>query len=201
VSAGEKRAKTCKAFETYTGIPGLKRLVQYGRERSTARIVMELDGRLVNLGSPDNLFSQTEFARTVAIATSRMPTHCDRNTWSTLVGTLLQNATDVIEIEAEALSEQLREWIGCGYQEKAVIVDAPADDTLAAGEPYVVGTVLHLTAADLGDHLRREVGEQVSTHALRVALRELGAERETVHFRRGDKSTSRSYYVIETEGL
>jgi hypothetical protein len=191
-------------FGLHTGIAGLDRLVQYGRDRSTARLVLELEaGGRVNLGSPDNLFSQTEFGRTVAIATQRMPKPLARKDWDTLVAALLLHATDVVEVEAEQLSEAVLEWIQCGYQDRAVVVDTPDDETVSAGEPYQTDGRLMLTATHLADHLRREVGETVSSHALRVALREIGAERVTVHYRRGGGSanTSRSYYSLSLEIL
>lgn len=181
-------------------IPGVQRFVQYGRDRSTARITMYLEGgTAVRLGPVDTLFSQAEFSKAILVGLGIMPTRQTTNEWRDLVGAIFVAGMDVEEDPDVTAVGRVLEWLRAGYADRAVPKD---DEVIQAREPYTADDGVYVCADSFRKYVRLEHSDIIGPEELRAALRDIGAERVTVSFRRpaGGHSTA-SYYCVPHTAL
>jgi hypothetical protein len=191
----ETRHQALEAFGQLTGVTGISRLVQRGRDPQTARFTLELDdGREVRIGTIDNLWSQTQLAKVVAVTMSSVLMPCEAKDWRIAIGALIVHATDVEETPGETLEDAVADWL----ERYAGNATTDSDGAAATGAPFIEDGHLHVNASDLAKYIRREYTEQIKLHDIRQALADLGYERRAVNYVRGTgnnaKRSSTSYY-------
>lgn len=191
----EDRRTLTAEISRLLGIPGVTRFVQYGRDRASARITMYLDdSRAVRLGPVDTLFSQSEFQKAILVGLGIMPTRQTTNEWRDLIGAIFVAGMDVEEDPDATTTGRVLEWLRAGYVDRAVPKD---DEVIQAREPYTAEDGIYVCVESLRKYVRLEHSDIIGSEELRAALRDLGAERVTVSFRRATGgNTSASYYCI-----
>jgi hypothetical protein len=198
MTSDERRTQALTSFSQATGLPAIGRIEQRGRDPQTALYTIQFaDGRNVRVGTIKILWSQAELARVFAVAIGIVPPAVDPSAWRIAIGVLINCATDVIETNGESFETLVSEWVRA-YTAKA----APSPHHAApAGDPYTDNNELYVSANSLARYVRREYSEQVDSHALRVALVDIGFERETVYYTRNGKRSSTSYYHCPLDRL
>ncbi len=193
--------KVVAAFAQVLVLPPLDRLVQDGRDPTTASFVFEFhDGREVKFGSSKDLASRTEFARAMAIALDTVPRMPKPSEWELHVLSLLAHGTTVVEVEGETFEDTVREWV-LSYAGRATRDRAGA---AVIDEPFVENGDLHIHAQALAGFVRSRLAERVEVGPLRKALRAIGFERKVINYVDGSTSSGRntsSYYVIPRQLL
>lgn len=178
--SSEIRQEALDLFAHYTGIEGLIRLVQRGRDPLTARFVFEMsDGARVRVGSIDKLWSQAEIGKSLAVAIGRVPLPVKTSEWRQLVAVLVRHATDIEEAPDQALADRLLDWLD-QYITGAATTDR--DGAVQRREPFVEDGDLWVHAGHLARWVRREYSEQVSDVDVRGALADLGFAAARVTF-------------------
>jgi hypothetical protein len=197
-----QRQATLNDFATITGFTGIRRLVQEGRDRATARYTIELDnGQRVRVGTIDNLWSQAELGKVVLVTLGINLQVVKASDWRPIIGALIVDATDVEEAADERYEETVREWIA-RYASRATNDRAAA----AHGDAFHDNGDTYLTANELARYVRRNYSETVKLVELRQALKDLGFERVNVSYDKPSSNghrtrSSTSYYRIDSTQL
>lgn len=196
----EHRTETLAMFATLSGLGGIDRLIQRGRDPQTARFSLQMtDGRVVHVGTIATLWSQSELGKACAVALGIVPKPIKASDWRSAIGALIAYATDVIETPGESFEDTVHDWVTRYSARVATTNDR--DGAAAIGAPFVDDGDLHISANELARYVRREYSEQVKLTELRQALTDLDFERVTVNYSRGKKRSSTSYYRLPIERL
>lgn len=188
----DKRVITLAAFGELTGLTGIDRLVQRGRDPITARFTLEFtDGRSVRVGTIETLRSQTKLESVLMVAIDRGIAPVKAADWRSAIGALILHCKDVEETVGESFEETVREWL-VAYTMRATKDRAGAVPT---GSPFTEDGDLYISVAKFRVFIEREYGHPVKMHELWAALGDLGLGRETLNYLKpGGKRSSASYY-------
>jgi len=177
-----------------------QRITQRGRDPETARFSMHLRERgEVHLGTVKVLWSPVETAKVLAVSLNVGMEYVKPRDWRSIVLGVVRFAVEVEEIEGESFVDSVREWLA-DYLEIASL-GADRDGAAAQGTPFRADEKIHITAKDFIRYVRRDLSERVELPAVREALCDVGFERKTIMYARGDKRSSKSYYVIDAAAL
>lgn len=194
--SAEKRATVLDNFAARTQLIGITGVTQRGRDND-ARFTMHTDAGLsVHLGTIDGLWSQTQFAKHCAVSLGQLPRPMKPGEWQSLVASLIHHVVEIEDATGETFVDTIAGWARA-YADRAT----ESEEGIPNGEPFLKDGELYLTATDLAKTIRREHMEQVSLPDIRQALRDLGAEQKTLHYRKttakGTSNSSVSYYRLE----
>lgn len=189
------RTEALHDFGALTGVHDIARVIQRGRDPQTARFSFEMDDNTeLRIGTIDNLWSQAQLGKVLAVTRGVVPMPCKPADWRAAIGNLIHFATDVEEHEGERFEDTVRDWL-MAYSRRA---STDREGAAAAGQPFLDGADLYVSASDFAKYLRREYSETVKLHELRQALTDLGFERRTIMYVLGKGDTQRrsstSYY-------
>lgn len=198
VPSPTKKRLALDLLSTRAEIGKIERIVQRGREPETARYTIEMaDGRTVRVGTIRVLSSQAEMGKVLAVTIGCMPPPIEAKDWRLLVTAIVNHALEVDEAPGETFADTVRDWLA-DYAKDA---GTDANGCCATRRPFVDDGWLHIHVADLARSIRRQYSASVKEGELRVALADLGFERVTMNYTRGQKRSTTSYYRAPTDVL
>lgn len=196
------RTAALNDFAEATGVDGLSKIVQHGRDPDTARFTIVMDDGRETRVTAKTFFSKTALSRAFGVALGLPIKPLTYKQWDGLTSDLIRNVIDVEELADEDLPSTLRDWL------EAYAAGATTDHQEAAAQrlPFIRDGELHVAVDGLVKFIRREYSEQIARSDLRQALRDLGFERTLVMYVRGGrnnggKRTSASYYHTPLDTL
>jgi hypothetical protein len=199
----DDRALALDAFNELIGVEGPNRITaigQRGRDPQTARFTFTLgDGRTIRIGTIDTLWSQPQLGKVVAVTMSASLIPVEPKDWRISIAMLVRHVIEVEETPGESLEDAVSDWLG----RYMGIASTDPDGAAATGAPFIEDAYLHVNASDLARYIRREYTEQIRLNDLRQALADLGYERVTINYVRGEgknrRRSSTSYYRAPIE--
>ncbi|MEQ9319011.1 MAG: hypothetical protein RIF41_07610 [Polyangiaceae bacterium] len=195
----DKRTAALQALENHLGLAGVRRVVQRGDNATEARFSLEfVDGRVVHLGPVAVLLSQAKLTQELAAAIGNVPPSVPPADGEALTAAIFAHCVDRVSTHGETTLDTYRDWLRAYISERAVEDEAGA---APAGEPFLRDGRAYIKAESFRLAVGRQWGEQAGLGDVRQTLRDLGAEQTTVHWRKGARKSSTSYYEIPLEGL
>lgn len=193
------RRKALDKFADMAGLERIERLVQSGRDPESAHYTIWMqDGRTVRLGTIRALWSQTEMSKVLAVTLGKPLPPISPASWDNTRTRLLAHAVEVEERDGETFADTVRDWLGA-YCEKAH--SGERDGAMAAKRPFTENEDIHVHAVSFARDIRRQYSATVKERDLISALGDLGFERRTIHYSRGGKRSTASYYVAPIDVL
>jgi hypothetical protein len=204
MSASRQRA--AELFSILLEIPQISHLVQRGRDPEQARYTLVFaDGRAVRIGTIKILWSQAEMGKVLAVTLGCVPLSVDAKDWRNAIRAIIVHCTDVEETPDETFEATVADWVRAYANRTATSRDR--EGAAPSGEPFLEEGKLFITANSLAKFIRRDYSEQIKLYELRSALRDIGFQQETVHWRRAtagrakSKSSSTSYYSVDQDTI
>lgn len=195
ISDARRRAQQRKALERFqniAGLPAIDRLVQRGRDPESAHYTLHMvDGREVRIGTIKILWSQSEMSKVLAVTLGKtLPPDMSNSDWSTVRTGLIRAAIEIDETPGEGFADIVRDWLGA-YCESA---GTDRNGAMASKRPFVENDDIHVHAISFARDIRRQYSATVKERELITALADLGFVRRTMHYTRGGKDSTASYY-------
>lgn len=187
----DRRKRVLAIFAKTIDTPPIAAVHQRGRDAETARFTIELqDGRKIRIGTVKTLRSQTELGSVLAVAIGSGGPMAEQKDWRKIWSLLFRDGITVQETDGENFTATVREWLA-GYSSGAT---HDREGAAAGGLPFIDDDHLHVQVDNLTTYLRGKYGEVPRRAELWSALAELGFERVAIHYTKGDRRSSKSYY-------
>ena len=187
----EMRSAVIEAFTEMTTLPPLNHIVQYGREKASARFTLKFDGGLsLHVENSDVLFSRTQMTKLIAVNCHEAVNPGKQERWTMVIVGILKNASLIEEDPDEKLASSVDDWVS-QYADANASTDR--DGAARRRSPFTDPRTkqLHINLDHFARWVRTTLMAQVSTIELRLALIDLGWERTAVQYDAGSHSAGR----------
>lgn len=200
-----KRQAILDQFAEALEIGPIESITQRGRDPLTAPYTMRMaddEQTDVRIGTIKVLRSQPALGDVLSVKLGRMPPILEAPFWHKLVSSVINHAIEVDEVEGESYSEMVREWL-LRYSERAL-----TDRNIACAHEHPFILTDEQGLRDLYVHVDGFVRNLDGEHSIKAtaveirnALLDLGFERRTINYSRGNASSTRSYWTAPIDVL
>lgn len=201
----DKREAVLAKFADALEIGPIEKIVQRGRDPLTAPYTIHMaddHGTTVRVGTIKTLRSQIALGDVLAVTLGKMPPAIEKGFWHELVSGVVNHGVQIIEVQGETYTDQVREWllryseIATGDVNGAAALERPFTETDRYGVVQLSVHVGHLVKDLDGRHSIKAKPDD-----LYIPLADIGFSRRHVNYTHAGKSSTRSYWTAPVDVL
>lgn len=183
----------------------IERVTQRGRDPLTAPYTIHMADAAqteVRVGTIKVLRSQPALGDVLAVKLGRMPPTIAKDLWHDLVSSVINDAVEVQEVDGESYADQVREWLLRASEKATTDRNGACSSELPFVQPDAQGARCFYVHVDgFVRDLDRSHSIKTTATEIRNALLDLGFERRTINYTRGNASSTRSYWSAPLDVL